>query len=47
LLVEGAKLVEGEMIKPLKDLIGGIEVNASGEQIVHLLYILSCPGYGR
>ncbi len=37
LLVEEAKLVEGEMIKPLKDLIGGIEANASGEQIIHLL----------
>jgi len=37
LLVEEAKLVEGEMMKPLKDLIGGIEANASGEQIIHLL----------
>jgi len=37
LLVEEAKLVEGEVIKPLKDLIGGIEANASGEQIIHLL----------
>ena len=29
--VEDAKLVEGEMIKPLKDLIDGIEANTSGE----------------
>ena len=36
-IVEEAKLVEGEMIKPLKDLIGGIEANASGEQMVYLL----------
>jgi len=35
--VEEAKLVEVEMIKPLKDLISGIEANASSEQIVHLL----------
>ena len=37
LVVEEARLVEMEMIKPLKDLIGGIEANASSEQIVHLL----------
>jgi len=37
LIVEEAKLVELEMIKPLKDLIGGIETNASSEQIVHFL----------
>ena len=37
LLVEEAKLVEGEMIKPLKDLINGIEADASSEQIIHLL----------
>lgn len=37
LIVEEAKLVELEMIKPLKNLIGGIEANASSEQIVHFL----------
>ncbi len=37
LSVEEAKLVEVEMIKPLKDLIGGIETSASSEQIIHLL----------
>ena len=37
LSVEEAKLVEVEMTKPIKDLIGGIEANASSEQIVHLL----------
>ena len=35
--VEEARLVEVEMIKPLKDLIGAIESNASGEQRIHLL----------
>ena len=37
LSVEEAKLVEVEMTKPIKDLIGGIKANASSEQIVHLL----------
>ena len=37
LIVEEARLVETEIVKPLKDLIDGIEANASSEQIVHLL----------
>ena len=37
LVVEEPKLVEVEMVKPLKDLIGGIEANVSSEQIAHLL----------
>lgn len=37
IIVEEAKLVEVEMIKPLRDLIGGIEANASSEQMFHLL----------
>lgn len=37
LIVEEAKLVEVEMKKSLKDLIDGIEVDASSGQIVHLL----------
>jgi len=37
LIVEEAKLVEVEMAKTLRGLIGGIEANASSEQIVHLL----------
>jgi len=37
IIVEEAKLVEVEMIKPLRDLIGAIEVNASSEQMFHLL----------
>lgn len=36
-IVEEAKLVETEMMKPLKDLISGIEANASSEQIIHLI----------
>ena len=36
-IVEEAKLVEVEMTKSLKDLIDGIEANASSGQIVHLL----------
>ena len=36
-IVEEAKLVEAEMIKPLKDVIGGIEANASSEQMFHFL----------
>ena len=36
-IVEEAKLVETEMIKPLKDVIGGIETNASSEQMFHFL----------
>jgi len=35
--VEEARLVELEMIKPLEDLISGIEANASSEQILNLL----------
>ena len=37
LIVEEAKLVEVEIIKPLKDLISGIEENVSSEQMVHLM----------
>ena len=37
LIVEEAKLVEAEMIKTLRDLIDGIEANASSEQMFHLL----------
>ena len=36
-IVEEAKLVETEMMKPLKELIGGIEANASSEKIAHLM----------
>jgi len=36
-IVEEAKLVEVEITKPLKDLISGIEANASSEQMFHLL----------
>ena len=36
-IVEEAKLVEVEMTKSLKELMDGIEANASSEQIVHLL----------
>jgi len=37
IIVEEAKLVEAEMIKTLRDLIDGIEANASSEQMFHLL----------
>ena len=37
LVVEEARLVELEMVKPLEDLISGIEANASNEQILNLL----------
>lgn len=37
LVVEEAKLVESKMIKPLEDLIEGIEVNASSEEVLNLL----------
>ena len=36
-IVEEAKLVEVEMIKPLKNLMEGIEANASSEHINYLL----------
>lgn len=36
-IVEEAKLVEADMIEPLKNLIDGIEANVSGEQMNHLL----------
>lgn len=35
--VEEAKLVQSEMVKPIEDLISGIEANASSEQTLTLL----------
>ena len=35
--VEEAKLVQSEMVKPIEDLISGIEVNVSSEQTLTLL----------
>ena len=37
IIVEEAKLVENEIVKPVKDLFDGIEANASSEQIIDLL----------
>lgn len=37
IIVEEAKLVENEIVKPVNDLIDGIEANASSEQIIELL----------
>ena len=35
--VEEARLVQSEMVKPIEDLISGIEANASSEQTLTLL----------
>jgi len=37
IIVEEVKLVEAEMVKPLKDLIDGLEANASNDHILQLL----------
>ena len=37
LTVEEAKLVESKILKPLEDLVEGIETFASGEEVLHLL----------
>ncbi len=37
LLVEEAKLVESKLIKPLEELIEGIETSASSEEVFNLL----------